>query len=89
MIAATFADGEVYVTEDVLLQRLDEYTDEHRLSAFGMLVEGKGWVIAIQPGWRLCPTCRGHGYPDNIEGYPECSACDKGWVPDEQLKVSS
>ena len=74
MIVLSFPDG-VFMADDVAKHRLEEYVEVNGPCAMTRRVDGKGSVIAIQPGCRLCPHCGNEG--------KGCQACNQGWVRDE------
>ena len=78
-----------YMHEAEAKRRAALYREQIDLSAVALSAGDKGWVVAIQPGWRLCSTCHGTGWvgeyrcTQTTEGTPECV---NGWI---KLKLAT
>ena len=65
-----------YLPEAEAKRRADLYREQIDPSAVALQAGDKGWVVAIQPGWRLCEACQGTG---RIGEY-RCTDCVNGWI---------
>ena len=72
-----------YMTEEEVKRELAEIRKSIHPHALAICVGEKGWVVAIQPGWRPCDKCQGPGQfgtsvcVANLDGSP---ACENGWI---------
>ena len=66
-----------YMSEGEARRRAAEYGElMGHPCAVPLSAGDRGWVVAIQPGYRLCDACNGTSY---VEDY-ECKECVFGWV---------
>ena len=75
-----------YLPEAEAKRRAALYREQIDPSAVALSWGDKGWVVAIQPGWRLCEACQGTGWVgefgkyaciESKEGSPDCV---NGWI---------